>query len=256
MDLAKIRKKALSEGRKDLNPEPFGPVGEKDATYRADTEPPALTITSDQADQLPATVSFPGPAPVRSVYQPAAKFDPAAVILAGRAALASQADSDQESISQPLEAPLEAVQEDYEELLCFRLANEDYGVNIMEIKEIIKPRELTEVPRAPEFVSGVISLRGVIVPVINMRKRLGMFGEAVPSRTRVIIVKNAEGFSGLYVDEVTGVVRIPRSGLEPPPAVLEGIDRDFVACIGRAAEKMIIALDINNVTNIVFGARG
>jgi purine-binding chemotaxis protein CheW len=124
----------------------------------------------------------------------------------------------------------------------------------MEIKEIIKPRELTEIPRAPEFVSGVISLRGLIVPVINMRKRLGMSGEALASRTRIIIVKTGEGFSGLHVDEVTGVVKVDRATIEPPPPVLNGIDRDFVSSIGRVDNRMIIALEINNVTNIVFGS--
>jgi purine-binding chemotaxis protein CheW len=80
-----------------------------------------------------------------------------------------------------------------------------------------------------------------------------MPGEALASRTRIIIVKTGEGFSGLHVDEVTGVVKIDRSAIEPPPPVLNGIDRDFVSSIGRVDNRMIIALEINNVTNIVFG---
>jgi purine-binding chemotaxis protein CheW len=254
MELAKIRNKSLREAQSDqgIGTSAEGAAGNAAQPVTAHT-PPALTYSAEGAFHIPETVSFPGPAPVRHTPQPTVKFDPLELILAGRAS-ASALTTDLEVIpdSPDPATDLEMIA-DYEELLCFRLANEEYGVNIMEIKEIIKPRELTEIPRAPEFVSGVISLRGMIVPVINMRKRLGMPGEALASRTRIIIVKTSEGFSGLHVDEVTGVVKIASSAIEPPPPVLNGIDRDFVSCIGRVENRMIIALETSNVTNIAFG---
>jgi len=143
-----------------------------------------------------------------------------------------------------------SVVNDYQEYLCFRVSDEIYGINIMDIKEIIKPREVTEVPRAPSFVSGIISLRGVIIPIIDMLDRLGLPRESVTGRERVIVVRHGEAFSGLLVDEIIQVVTIANDCLEAAPAVLEGIDRDFVNGIGRADGRMIILLNLENVADI------
>ena len=79
--------------------------------------------------------------------------------------------------------------EEFQEFLCFRVSAETYAINIMAIKEIIKPREVTEVPRAPAFVSGVLSLRGIIIPVFNMRLRLGLPGVEKSAKERIIVLK-------------------------------------------------------------------
>jgi purine-binding chemotaxis protein CheW len=97
---------------------------------------------------------------------------------------------------------------------------------------------------------GVISLRGVIIPVLNMRERLGLSREAQKGRERIVIAKRHEGFTGLLVDEVIQVVRIGKEGREPAPAVLEGIDRDFVCGIGRTGAMMIILLNVASITDI------
>jgi purine-binding chemotaxis protein CheW len=140
--------------------------------------------------------------------------------------------------------------DEYLEFLCFRVSDEIYGINIMDIKEIIKPREVTEVPRAPSFVSGIISLRGIIIPIIDMLDRLGLPREKVTGRERVIVVRHGESFSGLLVDEIIQVVHITKDCLEAAPAVLEGIDRDFVSGIGRADGRMIILLNLENIADI------
>jgi len=140
--------------------------------------------------------------------------------------------------------------ESYQEFLCFKVSDEVYGVDIMDIKELIKPREVTEVPRAPSFVSGIISLRGVIIPIIDMLDRLGLVREKVSGRERVIVVRHGDSYSGLLVDEIIQVVRIAKEDIEGPPPVLEGIDRDFVAGIGRADDRMIILLNLCNVIDI------
>ena len=95
--------------------------------------------------------------------------DPLEVILAGRET--AGCGEDQSLLSEVQE---DAGKETYQEFLCFKVSNEVYGVDIMDIKELIKPREVTEVPRAPSFVSGIISLRGVIIPIIDMLDRLGL----------------------------------------------------------------------------------
>jgi purine-binding chemotaxis protein CheW len=123
-------------------------------------------------------------------------------------------------------------------------------MNIMSIKEIIKPREITEVPRMPNFISGVISLRGVIIPVMDMRLRLSLPFREKTGRERIIVLRSNAGFCGVLVDEVVQVARILKSNIEEPPAVLEEIDRDFVKGLGHFDNRMLILLNIEAITDI------
>jgi purine-binding chemotaxis protein CheW len=171
--------------------------------------------------------------------------DPLEVILAGREAAGCGED-----LSLASEEQSEAEQHSYQEFLCFKVSDEVYGVDIMDIKELIKPREITVVPRTPSFVSGIISLRGIIIPIIDMLDRLGLVRETLTGRERVIIVRQGESFCGLLVDEIIQVVRVAKDDIEAAPAVLEGIDRDFVTGIGRANGRLIILLNLSNISDI------
>lgn len=254
MDLAKIRQKARQEQHVSLNstvPSPetvsveeIVPAAVSPAqrnSMNAESEPlPAVEIaTAGGVISKPDRVST--PALPAKLHQRA----PLEVLLSGREA--SGCDDEQ---SQMTGEDASDVSEEYLEYLCFRVSDEIYGISIMDIKEIIKPREVTEVPRAPSFVSGVISLRGVIIPIIDMQERLGLIRETVTGRERVIVVRHGESFSGLFVDEIIQVVRIFNDCLEAAPAVLEGIDRDFVTGIGRADGRMIILLNLENIADI------
>ncbi|HEY3308314.1 MAG TPA: chemotaxis protein CheW [Desulfuromonadaceae bacterium] len=183
----------------------------------------------------------------RNISHPRRKtpFNPVEILLAGREAAGCDEDLQLTSVEQA-----DAAVEDYEEFLCIRVSNEIYGINIMQIKEIIKPREVTEIPRSPSFVYGVISLRGVIIPIVDMLDRLGLGHETATGRERVVVVKHADEFTGLLVDEVIQVVRIAKDSFEPAPSVLEGINRDFVCGIGRADNRMIIMLNLDTITDI------
>lgn len=250
MDLAKIRQKARQEQEKRLVEEaqPLMPDISGTIKESASGHPPAAEEDLLH-DILPTTDPQPFPAaqldhPAKPAYRSQLR-DPLTVILAGREAAGCDEDMSLVAGEQS-----ESVVEEYQEYLCFRVSDEIYGINIMDIKEIIKPREVTEVPRAPSFVSGIISLRGVIIPVIDMLERLGLPRETVTGRERVIVVRHGEAFSGLLVDEIIQVVRIAKDCFEAAPAVLEGIDRDFVNGIGRAAGRMIILLNLENVADI------
>lgn len=188
------------------------------------------------------------PEAIHQTPRPAAssEYDPLAVLLAGRDSVLVEMDdalSAQEGAS-------EVASEEMAEYLCFRVSDEHYAVNIMEIKEIIKPRETTEVPRAPDYVAGVLSLRGVIIPIFDMRKRLGLPDMAATSKQRIIVVKKEEGVCGILVDEVVQVARIPLSGIESAPPVLDGIDRDFVSGIGRCEGTMLILLSMEHILDL------
>lgn len=172
-------------------------------------------------------------------------FNPLAVLMAGREIAGIDTDLSLEAAE--LE---EAGTPDYQEFLCFRVAAEEYAVNIMEIKEIIKPRQITEVPRVPDFISGILSLRGIIIPVFDMRCRLHLLEAGLRGKERIIVVSRGDELFGIQVDEVLQVVRISENLIEPPPAVLEGIDRDFVLGIGRHDGRMLIMLNLPNILDI------
>lgn len=223
MDLAAIRKKAQQEKR-----EPDAPVA---GEFRSPETPPAPSLPP--AEKGPSAVGRPADGPV--------PFDPLSIILAGR---------ERAGWSEELSGGAEAEEEALREYLSFRVAGEEYAVNIMEMKEIIKPRPTTEVPGSPPFISGVLSLRGVIIPVFRMRSRLGHPEGEKGAGERIVVVKSGEGFCGLAVDEVVGVVRVGQGGIEHPPAVLEGIDREFVAGIGRYEGRMLILLNLEKILDV------
>jgi purine-binding chemotaxis protein CheW len=243
MNLADIRKKAQGqEVQWEAKPAmlPASPVS-------APAPEPERPVAATQPQQPEQDASQRRPAPGFAVppdeygYEDEPEnFDPAAVILKGRESSAFAEDA---SAKEDLDAASV-------ELLCFRVANEEYAISIMNIKEIIKPREVTEVPRVPAFVRGILSLRGNIIPIFDMRVRLGLPVAQASERERIVVVKRLSGFCGVLVDQVVQVVRIAESGIEPPPVVLEGIDRDFVQGIGRVAGRMLILLDMEKVLDV------
>ncbi len=252
MELAKIRNKAKIQ--EALVPEEG--YSNQDGELFSDQIEPLLPEPLQVADDLfkpepPADSFFKSVSPKTPEH--AVPFDPLSLVLAGREhdRLASDniasSEPDKEVISS--DSPVMFL----EEFLCFNLANEEYGVNIMEIKEIIKLRELTDVPRTPSFIEGVISLRGVIVPVFNMRKRFGISSGFDKVQERIIIVRYADGLHGLRVDRVTDVVKLPMDLREGVPAILEGVAREFVSGIGRTGKRMIILLDISRVVDTSLG---
>jgi len=167
---------------------------------------------------------------------------PLDIILAGR--FAAGCDHERELVEDDL-APLPV---DYLDFLSFRVSDEVYGINILDIKEIIKQRTVTEVPRAPAFLSGIISLRGTIIPIIYMRERLGLPKVETTGKERIIVIRNQETFYGLLVDEILKVIRVQQQTVEPAPAVLDAIDRDFVSGIGKSDGRLFIILNLATIT--------
>ncbi len=116
------------------------------------------------------------------------------------------------------------------QLCAFRVGNEEYVIDLRRIREILQPLPITHVPRAPEFVEGVMNLRGEIIPVVDVRKRLGLGG--AHSRSKVLVVNVAGHMLGLVVDAVVEVVRIPRSAIGPPPLLGTTSPRLFLGVCG------------------------
>jgi purine-binding chemotaxis protein CheW len=128
------------------------------------------------------------------------------------------------------------------ELLAFMLGDEEYALKMEEAREIIRWRKPAKVPRAPEYIIGIISLRGVILPVFDVKKRLGL-GELNPSRhTRIIVVSEGGSFSGMVVDRITGVTAVQVKEIESAPAVIDGNEAEYIEGVGRAGERLLILI--------------
>lgn len=260
MDLAELRQKAKKEqmGKCVVDDAPLVTPAET-LQEPAELEPVELEpvepapagsgVLPDFSDELCQETAEP---PVARVVVPLPdNFDPIAVLVAGRAAL----HADVTGPDQAGEISY-AAGDEFQEFLCFRVSSEIYAINIMAIKEIIRPREVTDIPRAPGFVSGILSLRGIIIPIFNMRLRLGLPEAEESGRQRIIVVKKGEEFIGIIVDEVTQVVKIATATIEKPPAVLDGIDRDFVSGIGRYNGQMLILLNQEKILDISLNQGG
>ena len=134
--------------------------------------------------------------------------------------------------------------------VVFGIGKELFGVGIASIREIVKVPEMTEVPDSPDFLDGVINLRGKILPVIDLRKRLRI-NEADRTRlTRVLITDGSDRTVGLIVDFVSEVLRIEPNDIEEPPEMVSAIGIEYINGIAKVDEKLIILLDLNKVLSI------
>jgi len=138
-------------------------------------------------------------------------------------------------------------------ILTFNLAKEEYGIPILKVKEIIGIMEITEVPRMPEFIRGVINLRGKIIPVMDLRIRFGIEAKEYTNRTCIIVIDileaNHKKQIGVIVDTVSEVVHLMEADVEHPPSYNTNLEEDFINGIGKVKGRMIILLDIDQILN-------
>jgi purine-binding chemotaxis protein CheW len=144
-----------------------------------------------------------------------------------------------ETAPAPAEEPVQRV-----EYLTFRLGAEEYGVEIDRVREVMRSPPITEVPRAPPGVLGVITVRGEVVAVFDPRTRLRLPPSAGAETGRVVIVDDGAGPCGLLVDGVANVVRLPRGSIEPCPQGIGGLGVDCLAGIGRDHDRLFTVLDL------------
>ncbi len=133
------------------------------------------------------------------------------------------------------------------QLVSFKIANEEFGVDIMNVQEINKMSQITKVPNSPEFVEGVINLRGKVIPVVNLRIKMGMLKKETDKDTRIIVVDLSGKTVGFLVDLVSEVLRIPQSIIEPPPSMVAGINSGFITAVAKLEERLLILLDLNKI---------
>lgn len=130
---------------------------------------------------------------------------------------------------------------------CFRLGGEMYALDIRRIKEVIRPQKITPVPKSPAFIEGVINLRGMVVPVIDLRKRFGFVRPSDDRRARIIICVVDRKSIGLLVDEATEVNRFSRQDVRPASPFLGGAEAEFILGVCRKGENLIMLLDLDRL---------
>lgn len=133
------------------------------------------------------------------------------------------------------------------QLVSFVIENEEFGVDILKVQEIIRTVEITRVPKAPNFVEGVINLRGKIVPVIDLRKRFGIAEREHDNETRIVVVELVDKVVGFLVDRVKEVIRVEKSVIEPPPELTTSIDSNYITGVAKLQDRLLILLELNRV---------
>jgi purine-binding chemotaxis protein CheW len=132
-------------------------------------------------------------------------------------------------------------------IVGFKVGRETYGVPIASLHEIVRVPEITAVPDAPDYIEGVINLRGKIVSVIDLRKRFGEPATAPNRRNRILVVEHGGRLSGLIVDAASEVLKIPAADIEPAPASLQDGGLNCVTGLGKYRERLIVLLDISRL---------
>ncbi len=133
------------------------------------------------------------------------------------------------------------------QLVGFRLDNEDYAIAITRIQEIILMKPITRLPQVPDFIEGLINLRGSVIPIVNLRKRFGLPAREVDDETRIIVVNVHDRTVGCVVDAVTQVMRINRDQIQPPPLSVMAVAHQYLSGLARLDDRLLIILDIDRL---------
>lgn len=144
------------------------------------------------------------------------------------------------------DATLESTDEEHQ-YVTFVIGEETYGVGVLQVQEIIGMTSITHVPNSQHFMKGVINLRGMVVPVVDMRLKFNMTEREYDAFTVIIIVEVLERMIGMIVDSVSDVVSIPVKGIQDTPHFSSKIETDFIKGIGQVEDKLVIILDVDRI---------
>lgn len=137
------------------------------------------------------------------------------------------------------------------QVVAFRIGEEEFSIPILAVQEIIRMVEITRLPNVPDFVEGVINLRGKVIPVVDLRKRFGLPGKERDGGSRIVIVsldgEDGDGTVGLIVDSVSEVLRLDIEAIEPLSGIGTGIGVEYIDGVGKVGERLIILLNIHKI---------
>ena len=137
-----------------------------------------------------------------------------------------------------------------QQLVVFGLGKEEFGIDISQVREIVRIQTITAIPQSLDFVEGIVNLRGQIVPIVDLSKRfrVGNVTAADESQRRIIVVSMGSQNIGILVDGVSEILRIPDDSIEPtPPIVASGVSSDFIRGVAKVENRLIIMLDLERI---------
>lgn len=136
------------------------------------------------------------------------------------------------------------------QLVVFKLGREEYGVSILQVQEIKRMTDITRVPHTPDYIKGVINLRGSVLPVLDLRRRLNLQDQEDTDDTRIIIVKVEEITVGMIVDSVSEVTALSKENIESPNSVVGGISANYLSGVGKQEDRLLILLNLVELIGI------
>lgn len=137
------------------------------------------------------------------------------------------------------------------QLVSFNLDHEEYGINVLKVREIIRMLNVTRVPNTPYYVEGVINLRGKVIPIISLRKKFNLAEADHDKRTRIMVMEVGGELMGFIVDEVSEVLRISEKEIQPPPPVVSSsIDQECMSGVINQAERLLVLLNLEKMFSL------
>jgi purine-binding chemotaxis protein CheW len=137
------------------------------------------------------------------------------------------------------------------QLVSFNLDEEEYGVDVLKVREIIRMPTVTRVPNTPHYIEGVINLRGKVIPIISMRKKFNLSDMDNDKQTRIMVMDMDGELMGFVVDAVSEVIRISETEIQPPPAVVNGgIDQICLSGVINREDRLLVLLDLEKVFSL------
>ena len=132
------------------------------------------------------------------------------------------------------------------QIVCFKIGNEEYGVDILQVQEILKIPKITKLPKSRAHIIGVMDLRGKVIPIIDLGKRFGIIADLANSNRAIVV--DIEGKQvGLAIDSVSHVIKVDSGDIEPPPPVVKGISGKYIVGIAKLKSGFVVILDINQI---------
>lgn len=153
----------------------------------------------------------------------------------------------EQAVNGSIESPGSAVKHMINEFLTFRLGSEEYGIEILKVQEIRGYDSVTQIANAPDFIKGVVNLRGIIVPILDMRIKFRLNCVEYNQFTVVIILNVAGRVMGIVVDGVSDVIELEANQVRPAPEFGAAIDTEYITGLGTVADRMLILIDIEKL---------
>jgi len=136
-------------------------------------------------------------------------------------------------------------------LVTFKISNETYAIDIMEVNEIVKLTEITPIPNAPDFVDGIITLRGQIIPIVDLNKRFNFLPRTYTEEDElfraIVIIRVHDMTIGILIDQVNRVIPIDRNQIQPPPQMVSGVGAEFISGVVKQNDNLFVILDVQKL---------